>query len=545
MALQASRLDEKKLCCSICLDLLKDPATLPCGHNYCMKCIKRHWDGEDQKHIHSCPQCRQTFIPRPALKKNTMLAGLVEEMKTELRIAPADHCYAGPGDVACDVCSERKLKAIKSCLQCLVSYCEQHLQPHYDVAAFEKHKLVDTSKSFKKIICSCHNEVVKIFCRTDQQCICILCSMDEHRGHDTVSAAAERKEKQRELGVSRKKIQQRIQDREKDLKVLQQEMKAIAQSADKAVKDSEKIFSEVKQQIRSHQKSEVTRTRELQERIENEITELRRQEAELEQLSHTQDHTHFLQTYTSLPQVNESAGSPNIKNHAVQYFKDVMTAVSEFKTKLQEIHFVEGTTVSQSEAEVCRAEPKTRAEFLRLSRELTLDSNTANTSLLFEGDKKVKCLSKKMLYCHHADRFANRHQVLSRESLTGRCYWEVLWSGGALSVAVSYKTISRTGDESLFGNNDRSWALECYKSGYELRHNKIRTPVSGPHSSRIGIYLDHRAGVLSFYSISKTMTLLHRVQTSFTQPLCAGFWLYVGSCVELCELKLSGNRVPF
>uniref|UniRef100_A0A8D0CXP6 RING-type domain-containing protein n=1 Tax=Sander lucioperca TaxID=283035 RepID=A0A8D0CXP6_SANLU len=81
MAQRGIQMDQEKLCCSICLDLLKDPVTIPCGHNYCMSCIKSHWDEEDQKEIYSCPQCRQTFGPRPALVKNTMLADLVEELK--------------------------------------------------------------------------------------------------------------------------------------------------------------------------------------------------------------------------------------------------------------------------------------------------------------------------------------------------------------------------------------------------------------------------------------------------------------------------------
>ncbi|XP_042338772.1 E3 ubiquitin/ISG15 ligase TRIM25-like, partial [Plectropomus leopardus] len=130
MAQQTIQMDQKNLCCSICLDLLKDPVTIPCGHNYCMNCIKSHWDEEDQKQVHSCPQCRQTFALRPALEKNTVLADLVEELKkTGLQTAPADDHYAGPGDVGCDVCTGKKLKALKSCVQCLVSYCEQHLQP--------------------------------------------------------------------------------------------------------------------------------------------------------------------------------------------------------------------------------------------------------------------------------------------------------------------------------------------------------------------------------------------------------------------------------
>ncbi|XP_074473091.1 E3 ubiquitin/ISG15 ligase TRIM25-like [Sebastes fasciatus] len=349
MAQQGIQMDEEKLCCSICLDLLKDPVTISCGHNYCMSCIKSHWDEEAQKGIYSCPQCRLLLVPRPVLLKNTMLADLVEELKkTGLQAAPADHCYTGPGDVACDFCTGRKLKALKSCLQCLVSYCEQHLQPHYESPAFEKHKLVDATKKLQENICTRHNEVMKIFCRTDQQCICYLCSMDEHKDHDTISAAAEMTERQEELGANRQKIQQRIQKREKDVKMLQQEVDAINHSADKAVKKSEKIFtdlicliekriSDVKQQVRSQQKTEVSRFKELQEKLQQEITDLRRRDTELEQLSHTEDHTKFLQNYPSLSNLAVSKNSSSINIRPVRHFEDVTAAVSEARDKLENI----------------------------------------------------------------------------------------------------------------------------------------------------------------------------------------------------------------
>ncbi|XP_016520485.1 E3 ubiquitin/ISG15 ligase TRIM25-like [Poecilia formosa] len=218
------QLDQSNFSCSICLDLLKDPVTIPCGHNYCKNCINCYWDGEYQMMIHSCPQCRREFIPRPVLEKNFMLAELVEDLKkTGLQAAPADHCYAGPEDVACDVCTGRKRKAVKSCLVCLVSYCKNHLQPHYNAPPLQNHKLVNPSKNLQQNICSRHYEVMKIFCRTDQQCICYLCAMEEHKGHEMVSAKAERADKKKELRESRQQIHQRIQDREKDVKLLQQE----------------------------------------------------------------------------------------------------------------------------------------------------------------------------------------------------------------------------------------------------------------------------------------------------------------------------------
>ncbi|XP_051267936.1 tripartite motif-containing protein 16-like [Dicentrarchus labrax] len=559
MAQQGIQMDQERLCCSICLDLLKDPVTIPCGHNYCMNCIKSYWDEEDQKKVYSCPQCRQTFRPRPALVKNTMLADLVEELKkTEPQAAPADHCYAGPGDVSCDFCSGRKMKALKSCLQCLVSYCEQHLQPHYESAAFEKHKLVDPSEKLQENICTRHNEVMKIFCRTDQQCICYICSMDEHKGHNTVSAAAEMTEKQKKLGVSQQKIHLRIQDREEDMKKLQQEVEAIDCSADKAVRDSEKIFTDlinlikntssyIERQIRFQQKCKLSQIKELQKTIELELTDLRQKDTELKQLSNIGDHIQFLHKYPSLTCLSKSTDSPSIDIRPVRHFEDVMVAVSEARDKLQDLLSDVWTKISLTETEVDvllpQAEPTTRAEFLQYSCQMTLDPNTANTELLLsDGNRKATVTTDSIfktlkmtldLFSKVPPSYLHSLQVLSRESLNRRCYWEVEWSGVAVSVAVTYTNMRRAVYESGFGNNDTSWTLDCHNNTYNFRHNNISTSISGPWSSRVGVYLDHRAGILSFYSVSETMTLLHRVQTTFTQPLCAGLRVGYDSTAEL------------
>ncbi|XP_051793396.1 E3 ubiquitin/ISG15 ligase TRIM25-like [Acanthochromis polyacanthus] len=342
MAQAAIQMDQEKVSCSVCLDLLKDPVTIPCGHSYCMSCIQEFWD---EKRTYSCPQCRRSFTPRPVLMKNTVLADLVEELKkVELADAPPHHSYAGPADVSCDFCVGRKMKAIKSCLACMASYCELHLQPHFNVAPLKKHKLVEASSKLQDNICPRHDEVMKIFCRTDGQCICYLCSMDEHKGHDTVSAAAERAERQTELGVDRRNIQQRIQDREKDVKVTQQRLESIEASADEAVSDSEKIFkdlicliekksSEVKQKIRSQQKTDESRVRELQEKMQQEISELRRKDTELEKLSSTEDHLHFLSSYSRWLHLNETA--PISHDFTVQYYEKMTAAVSEARDKLK------------------------------------------------------------------------------------------------------------------------------------------------------------------------------------------------------------------
>ncbi|XP_068076894.1 NACHT, LRR and PYD domains-containing protein 3 [Danio rerio] len=169
---------------------------------------------------------------------------------------------------------------------------------------------------------------------------------------------------------------------------------------------------------------------------------------------------------------------------------------------------------------------------------LTLDPNTANTQLILsEENKEVKCVEENQPYPDHPDRFDDA-QVLCGESVSGRFYWEIDWNGDrGVFISVSYKSIRRKGRslECTFGRNAQSWSLYCSSSTSSFWHNDTHTvlPVEAL-SGRIGVFVDHSAGTLIFYNIYRdTMSLIHSVQTTFTEPLYPGFIVYSESSVKL------------
>ncbi|XP_073713634.1 tripartite motif-containing protein 16-like [Misgurnus anguillicaudatus] len=551
MAEATLSVSEDQFICSICLDLLKDPVTIPCGHSYCMSCITNYWNQDDQKRNYSCPQCRQTFKTRPDLGKNVMLAYMVEDLR-RLQTDRSALSFAGPEDVKCDVCTERKYKAIKSCLVCLNSYCQSHFERHEELQSGRRHKVIDVTGRLQEMICSQHDKLIEVYCRTDQRCICLLCLVDEHKNHDTVSAAAERTEKQRLLEDKQRKLHQRIQEKEKKLQDLRESVKIHTISAQTAVDDTERIFtqlirsierrrSEVIQLIRDQEKTAVSRAEDLLKKLKQEIDDLRRRNDEMEKLSQTKDHISFLHSFQSLS--SSSGSSDNITVSSLLSFDDVMKSVTKLKEKMEDLCKEEIEKISEKVSFIVvipTNEPKIRAEFLQYFSLFSLDPNTAcGVISLSEENRAATCTKTDQQYPDHPDRFDEWSQVLCRESLCGRCYWEIEWSG-EVYISVSYKSISRKGlgDECRFGYNDQSWSLICSPSGCSFNHNNVKTNLAVV-SSKIGVYVDHSSGILSFYSVSDTMTLIHRVNTTFTKPLYPGFGFnFYDSTVKLCDLTL-------
>ncbi|MGH0138623.1 UNVERIFIED_CONTAM: hypothetical protein FKN15_029417 [Acipenser sinensis] len=569
---------EDQFSCPVCLEILKDPVTTACGHSYCMGCIKNCWDQTDHTGVYSCPQCRETFTPRPVLRRNTVLTEVVEKLKKTRCKPPPAQTYAGPGDVPCDFCTGRKFKAVKSCLTCLASYCETHIKPHYEGAAFKRHKPINAIGNLEQKLCAKHQKVLDVYCRTDQTCICVLCTVKEHKSHDTVSAEKERTGKQRsaqiEIKESEKIFTELIRSIEKIhaevieliganekaavnqaegcMKKLEQEIAELRRknaelkqlsetddhihflqrSAQIEIKESEKIFTELIRSIEkihaevieligANEKAAVNQAEGCMKKLEQEIAELRRKNAELKQLSETDDHIHFLQNFQSL------CAPPDLLSITINTdisFGAVRKAVSEIKDHIED--FCKDGLSKITKTDSCQ---------------LTLDPNTAYRELcLSEGNRKVTLRGETQPYPDHPERFDYWEQVLCREGLSGtRFYWEIEWSGDGAEMGVTYKGISRKGEDNscILGRNDKSWSLEFDDSSYTAWHNNKKTVITAPYSTRIGVYLDFNAGTLSFYGVSDTMTLLHRFQTTFTEMLYPALWPDCDSTVTICQLN--------
>ncbi|XP_045919927.1 E3 ubiquitin-protein ligase TRIM47-like [Micropterus dolomieu] len=253
-------MSEPSKCC-ICLDEFTSPAFLPCGHCFCLGCIGEYWRIQ---RACQCPLCKAIFPTRPHLKTDqTPHAGAPTEEETVPLKA---------GEVACDVCAA-KHRAVKSCLECLASYCAAHLEPHYRNEDLGRHLLINVVKNLDDSVCRLHGKQLNRFCRSDQTCICAMCAQTDHRGHHIISINKEATKKKVKLRRARMKLQQAIQER-------LSKVEKIKLSVDLSGENPKEAWAQNKELIRQ---------------LEEEISELQKRNTELEQLLQTEDSLYFLQ----------------------------------------------------------------------------------------------------------------------------------------------------------------------------------------------------------------------------------------------------------
>ncbi|KAK0142584.1 Tripartite motif-containing protein 47 [Merluccius polli] len=374
--------------CHLCKESLREAVSIPCGHVFCSICLKTYWDHTDPSGAFLCPQCRVTYNKRPAPRRlgnssrYTSSSSSMAQRSSEAFPPPAavprlqrqrrrlrGRARRGPATSAWARSTRRSSRA--SCG--LASYCDKHLKPHYESATFKRHKL----------ICPQHQKGLELFCKTDQMCICVLCTVKEHKGHDMVSAEQERADEQQRLGAPpRPKSREKIHDRLKQMEELKQ-----ASSAQQAMQECEKLFSdmlrsiekmqqEMSKLISSNKRAALSNAEGHMERLTHEIADLRRRDSEITQLSRTEDHIHFIQVAAAMCQATdmliaqtEAEELPVVSVNPYFSFGQVTKSISDIKQHLNEFGNEELVKVAKTVNKMpfCQLEDKDHKKDMRRS----------------------------------------------------------------------------------------------------------------------------------------------------------------------------------
>uniref|UniRef100_A0A8C5F9K7 E3 ubiquitin/ISG15 ligase TRIM25-like n=1 Tax=Gadus morhua TaxID=8049 RepID=A0A8C5F9K7_GADMO len=306
MASAITSWSEENFSCSICLDVFNSPVSTPCGHNFCRTCITKYWD---QQVKYKCPVCNKLFNTRPDLQVNTLLSEMVDRFGTSVLVK--EQPGVEPAEVPCDVCTGTQLMAVKSCLVCLISYCQTHLEPHQRVAGLKKHRLVEPMDRLEDRMCKIHDRLLELFCHAEQVCVCQFCTEGDHRSHPVVPLKEEYEVKMAQLGKIEAEVQQMIQERLNNIQEIKDKIKCSKADADREIADGvqvitalmrciEKCQDDLNQMVKERLKSTEKQAEDLIKELEQEIEDLTNRSSEVKQLSQTKDHLHFLQAFRSL-----------------------------------------------------------------------------------------------------------------------------------------------------------------------------------------------------------------------------------------------------
>ncbi|KAM9426761.1 E3 ubiquitin-protein ligase TRIM21-like [Pholidichthys leucotaenia] len=510
--------------CSICLDVFTDPVAIPCGHNFCKNCITQHWDGANSC---QCPMCEKKFNMRPELHINTFIFEMVSQFRRESQqkssSSSSEQQAAKPGEVLCDVCTGTKLKALKSCLVCLISYCETHLEPHLTVNRLKKHLLLDPVENLEGRMCMKHDEPLELFCKTDQTCVCTLCSYSNHKTHDVVPLKEECEGKKAELGKTEAEMQQMIQKRRLKIEENKKSVKKSKYAADgenaegvqvfTALKESvERRLNELIKEMEDKQKTTEKQAEDSIKDLEQEISELMKRSSEVEQLLKSEDHLLLLQSCSSLKAAPPSKDLTEVRVCPPSYEGTVVRAVAQLEE-----------TIRKQMKKLMEAKLKRVQQY---AVDVTLDPDTAHPELILSEDgKQVKHGDVKKKLSDNPERFSRYVIVLGTQSFSsGRFYFEVQVKGKTeWDLGVARESINRKGKITLSHQNG-FWTV-VLRNGSEYKaceSPSVRLHLqSGPE--KVGVFVDYEEGLVSFYDVDAAALIYSFTGCSFNHKLLPFF----------------------
>ncbi|KAK2820112.1 hypothetical protein Q5P01_023071 [Channa striata] len=478
-----------------------------------------------------------------------------EEDKDEVKEEPL-----GPDDVVCDTCIESPRRALKSCLTCLVSYCEAHLRPHLENPKFQNHRLVEPLRDIERRTCESHKWPLDLFCCADACCICQDCVTEEHRGHNAKPVVEARRHIERELKDKQTEMVKTLTAAENAIDKLQLNTVSIEQSVAEvqAVIESrfeelqavvEKAKREVTEILEGEHKQAVKQAEGIRVHLEQKCTELKKNQAQIEKLSRNKNDVDFLQEYSQWKKEAADVSLPGVYiglTDRLHSFSRVIVdsteqlcamLVSSYTEKVKEACKNDKTgikttvhAIGAAKQNLFTPEPVTHADFLKYAAHVSFDADTAHKFLrLTEENRKVTNTTPwQHPYPELPERFENWRQVLATESFyMGRHYFETDISGEGTHIGLTYKSIDRKGNESnsCITGNDFSWCLQWNGRTFSAWHSDVETPLSVEKFTRLGVYVDYTRGLLAFYGVDDNMALIHKYKAEFLEPLYPAFWL--------------------
>ncbi|XP_076154186.1 tripartite motif-containing protein 16 [Alosa pseudoharengus] len=493
------------------------------------------------------------------VKENGEGAAAAEEKKVE-EVEKVEEEVLGPDDVVCDSCIDSPRRATRSCLTCLVSYCEDHLRPHLENAKFQNHRLVEPLRDIERRTCESHKWPLELYCITDACCVCQDCAAEDHHGHNTMRIEEARKKIEKELNDKQKEMVKTVSAAENAINKLQVNTVSIETSVKDVRSVIEEQFSALQAAVERAQR-EVTEMVEGEERqalrqvegirvhLEQRCTDLKKTQTQVEKISRNKNDVDFLQEYSQwkkdAPDISLPGVSIGLMDRLNAFSRVIVSSTQELCDKLLSTYLetlketckndklsIKTTvqTIVAAKQNVSIPDPKTREDFMKYSSPLNLDGNTVHKFLRLteENHKVTNTTPWQHSYPDVPERFEHWRQVLTTESFyMDRHYFEVDISGEGTHVGLTYKSIERKGKESncCITSNNFSWCLQWNGRSFSAWHSDVETPLSVPKATRIGVYVDYHRGHLAFYSVDDGMSLIHEYQAEFLEPLYPAFWL--------------------